>query len=138
MDPHLELFQTGNVNDLELHLQNKAPNIKIAKIIGHKRLRNDVICKWEHFPNKDATYSTTDDFKSSSYNMQLVKKYVFDFDECPNELRIWIKRMDWIRKEIQNEWRMCDEIVENFLNALYIHIDARGSPKRKKQTFSEE
>jgi hypothetical protein len=81
-------------------------NIEIEKIIGHERLRNDVIrflCKWEGFPNEDATYRTADDFKSSSYGIQLVKKYILTFGECPDVLRAWIKRTDWIRKEIYDE-----------------------------------
>ena len=93
VDPHLELFPNRQRQQPQIALVEQDLNIEIEKIIDHERLRNDVIrflCKWEDFPNEDATYRIADDFKSSPYGIQLVKKYVLDFRERPNELRAWI------------------------------------------------
>lgn len=107
-------------------LTNQDLNIKIEKIIDHKWLRNDIIrflCKWDDFPNEDATYRTVDNFKSSPYDIQLVKMYILNFGECSNELRAWILHTNWIRKEIQDEWRKCGEVIMDFSSVLHIHID---------------
>ena len=64
-------------------------NFEIENLIGHERLRNDAIrflWKWNGYPNEDATYCTTDDFRTSLYGIQLVKNYVLGFGDPPEDL----------------------------------------------------
>jgi len=138
MDPHLEIFPNRQRRQPRVVLAEQDLNIEIEKIIGHERLRNDVIrflCKWEGFPNEDATYRNADDFKSSPYGIQLVKKYILDFGECPEELRAWVNRTEWIRNSVQDEWAKRGEVIEEPPSVLHIRLGLQGSPARKEPSL---
>ena len=69
-------------------------NLEIEKIIDHEWFRNDNIrflCKWEGFPNEDATFRNIEDFKSSSYDIKVMKNYLLRFEDPSKELKTWMK-----------------------------------------------
>ena len=135
VDPHLEMFPNRQRRQPRVVLAEQDLNIEIERIIGHERLRNDVIrflCKWEGFPNEDATYRNAEDFKSSPYGIQLVKKYILDFGVCPEELRAWVNRTEWIRNSVQDEWAKRGEVVEESPSVLHISLGLQGPRVRGK------
>ena len=90
-------------------------NIEIEKLIGHERLRNDAIrflCKWDGYPNEDATYRAADDFRTSPYDIQLIKNYVLEFGDPPEYLRAWVLRTEWIKDSVLKEWEKCGKAAE--------------------------
>src|SRR5271169_1735692 len=134
MDLHLEMFPNRQRRQPRVVLAEQDLNIEIEKIIDHERQRNDVIrflCKWDGFPNEDATYRNAEDFKSSPYGIQLVKKYILDFGDCPEELRAWANRTGWIWKDIQDEWRKRGEVIEESPSALHVRFDVQDSLRRR-------
>ena len=138
VDPHLEMFPNRQRRQPRVVLAEQDLNIEIEKIIGHERLRNDVIrflCKWDGFPNEDATYRNAEDFKSSPYGIQLVKKYILDFGICPEELRAWVKRTEWIRNGIQDEWAKRGEGTDTPPSVLHIRLGLRGSQAGRRPSL---
>jgi len=136
LNPHLELFPNRQRRQPRISPAEQDLNIEIEKIIGHERQRNDVIrflCKWEGFPNEDATYRNASDFKSSPYGIQLVKTYVLDFGECPEELRAWVKRTEWIRNCVQDEWMKRGEVLEASLSVFHVRLELRDSPRSRRK-----
>ena len=82
-------------------------NLEVEKIIGHECRRNDVIhflCKWEGYPNEDATFRDAGDFKSSPYGIKVVKDYLLGFGEPPEELIAWVECTEWM-KHVFDEWK---------------------------------
>jgi len=91
-------------------------NIEIEKLIGHERLRNDAIrflCKWDGYPNEDATYHAAEDFRTSPYGIQLVKNYVLGFGDPPEDLRAWVLRTEWIQESVLEEWEKRGKAAED-------------------------
>jgi RNase H-like domain found in reverse transcriptase/Integrase zinc binding domain/Retrotransposon gag protein/Retroviral aspartyl protease/Reverse transcriptase (RNA-dependent DNA polymerase)/Chromo (CHRromatin Organisation MOdifier) domain/Zinc knuckle len=107
-DPHLELFPNRQRRRPRIAPEDRDLNLEIEKIIGHRRLRNNVIrflCKWEGYPNEDATYRDAEDFKTSEYGVKLVADYIVGFGELPDELGAWILRSGWIKEASPDTWR---------------------------------
>jgi Integrase zinc binding domain/Chromo (CHRromatin Organisation MOdifier) domain len=105
-DPHLELFPNRQRRRPRIALTEQDLNLEIEKIIGHERRRDGVIrflCKWEGFPNEDATFRKAEDFNSSPYGIKVVKEYLLGFGEPPEELVSWVKRTEWM-KDVLDEW----------------------------------
>ena len=95
--------------------------MEIEKVIGHERCRNGSIrflCKWEGFSDEDATYRTTDDFKTSPYEIQVVKNYVLSFDDTPEELKEWVLNTDWIHGSVVEEWNKREGVASSTSEVL--------------------
>jgi hypothetical protein len=87
-------------------------NLEVEKIIDHERRRNNIIhflYKWDDYPNEDVTYRSAEEFRISSYGIQIMKNYLLGFGEYPEELMVWIIRIDWISESILVEWNRRDE-----------------------------
>jgi hypothetical protein len=67
------------------------------------------LCKWEGYPNEDATYRSTKEFWTSPYGIQVVKNYLLGFGQCPEMLMAWVMHTDWISGSILVEWKRGDE-----------------------------
>jgi hypothetical protein len=67
------------------------------------------LCKWEGYPNEDATYRSAEEFRTSPYGIQVVKNYLLGFGKCPEMLIAWVMRTDWISGSILAEWKCRDE-----------------------------
>ena len=115
-DPHLELFPNRQRRQPRISPAEQDLNIEIEKLIGHERLRNDAIrflCKWDGYPNEDATYRAADDFRTSPYGIQLVKNYVLGFGDPPEDLRAWVLRTEWIQESVLEEWEKRGKAAED-------------------------
>ena len=107
IDPHLELFPNRQRCQPRISPAEKDLNLEVEKIIGHECHRNGVIhflCKWEGYPNEDATFRDAGDFKSSPYGIKVVKDYLLGFGEPPEELIAWVECMEWM-KDFLEEWK---------------------------------
>ena len=138
VDQHHEMFPNRQRRQPRIVLAEQDLNIEIEKIIGHERLRNGTIrflCKWEGFPNEDATYRTAEDFKTSPYGRQLVKNYISGFGECPKELSAWVERTEWIRKDVEDKWRNHDEGIDGSPSALHLRLELKRPSNGKTRIF---
>ena len=100
VEPQLELFPNRQRRQPRISPSEQDLNLEIEKIIGHECLRNNVIrflCKWEGFPNEDATFRDAEHFKTSPYGIKVVKEYLLSFGEPPEELIAWTERTDWMK-----------------------------------------
>ena len=132
VDPHLELFPNRQRRQPRISESEQDQNLEIERIVGHEHHRSRIIqflCKWEGYPNEDNTWRAADAFKTSPYGIDLVKKYILNFGECPVELRNWVERTDWIRKLVMDEWKRRGDIggttpsvVEEQPSALHIRL----------------
>jgi hypothetical protein len=107
----LDMFPNRQRRQPRISLHEQDLNLEIEKIIGHERHRNNAIyflCKWEGYPNEDATYRSAEEFRTSPYGIQVVKDYLLGFGECPEELMAWVMRTDWISESIVAEWNRRD------------------------------
>jgi len=107
IDPHLELFPNRQRRQPRIALAEQDLNLEVERIIGHERLRNDVIrflCKWDGFPNEDATFRKAEDFNTSPYGIKVVKDYLLGFGEPPEELISWVQSTEWV-KDVLEEWK---------------------------------
>jgi len=117
VDPHLELFPNRQRRRPRISPSEQDLNLEIEKIIGHERLRNNAIhflCKWEGFPNEDATFRDAEHFKSSPYGIKVVKDYLLSFGEPPEELVAWTECMEWM-KDVLEEWKKKNKENEELL-----------------------
>ena len=94
IDLHLELFSNHQRRQSRISSAKQDLNLEIEKIISHEWLRNDNIhflCKWKGFPNENMTFRNIKDFKSSSYDIKVVKDYLLGFGDSLEELKTWMK-----------------------------------------------
>jgi Chromo (CHRromatin Organisation MOdifier) domain len=105
--PRLDIFPNRQRRQPRIAQAEQDLNLEVEKIIGHERRRNNAIhflCKWEGYPKEDATYRSAEEFRTSSYGIQVIKGYLLGFGECPEELMAWAMRTDWISDSIVVEW----------------------------------
>jgi transposase InsO family protein len=129
-DPHLELFPNRQRRQPRISESEQDLNLEIERIVGHERHRSRIIqflCKWEGYPNEDNMWRAADAFKTSPYGIDLVKKYILNFGECPVELRNWVEQTDWIRKLVMDEWKRRGDIEDTTLSVVkdqpsHIHL----------------
>ena len=115
VEPQLDIFPNRQRRQPRIAQAEQDLNLEVEKIIGHERRRNNAIhflCKWEGYPNEDATYRPAEEFRTSPYGIQVVKDYLLGFGECPEELMAWATRTDWISESMVVEWNRRAEAGE--------------------------
>ena len=114
IEPQLDIFPNRQRRQPRIAQAEQDLNLEVEKIIGHERRRNNAIhflCKWEGYPNEDATYRSAEEFKTSPYGIQVVKKYLLGFGECPEELKSWTTQTEWLPEGVIEEWKRREDVI---------------------------
>jgi hypothetical protein len=113
VEPHLDMFPNWQRRRPCIAQAEQDLNLEVEKIIGHEQCRNNTmyfLCKWEGYPNENATYRSAEEFRTSPYGIQVAKNYLLGFGQCPEMLMAWVMRTDWIFESILVEWKRRDEV----------------------------
>ena len=123
-DPHLELFPNRQRHQPWICPVEQGLNIEIEKVIGRYQVSIQV---------GRISERTTDDFRTSLYNIQLIKNYVLGFGDPTEDLRAWVLRTEWIKDSVLKEWEKRSNVAEG--NKGGERAKNKGNSKERMGSF---